>query len=220
MMMAATGIGLPVIGTVNPYPPSECTWYASERYHSLTGAFVPWLANACDWLQRAQAAGWQFSRFAPSGGIPSIIVLQPGVQGADSYGHVAIVERVNPDGSVYTSDLNWGMTPEQRARVSYVTFRPGAGVSFVWIAQYLNRPPTPKPPTSTPLIPFGQFPRGMHPTGSRLVWDGHTYTVVPGGGGRIWGVPGTVSRDVAQHTPIPPKLLLYAPKSYYAFPAL
>ncbi len=66
--------------------------------------------------------------------MPSIIVLQPGVQLADPhYGHVGVVEKVNADGSVYTSDLNWGPTASAQASVSNVTFHIGSGVDFIWV---------------------------------------------------------------------------------------
>jgi len=46
-------------------------------------------------------------------------------------GHVAVVERINPDGSVYTANMNW-YDGGGWDRVSYWTFRPGPGVLFVW----------------------------------------------------------------------------------------
>jgi len=151
----APGSG-PQIGTSNAYPPSECTWWADERYHQLTGAFVPWSANASGWLAGAMASGWGYSALPPSG-IASIIVLQPGVQGADThFGHVGIVESVNPDGSVYTSDLNWGTTPSARAGVQFVTFQLGAGVSFVFLA------------SATSPAPGGILPGGIGSIGAAL----------------------------------------------------
>jgi surface antigen len=63
--------------------------------------------------------------------VPSIIVLQSGVQGASYFGHVAVVERINADGSVYTSDYNWYANGGWDT-LSYWTFTPGPGVSFVW----------------------------------------------------------------------------------------
>ncbi len=108
----------------------QCTYYASLRYHQLTGLWVPWLGNAYQWAYEASAFGWVVSS-KPH--VPSILVLQPGVQGAGGYGHVAIVEAINADGSVSTSSWNWyGPGGNGWARVSVVTFRPGSGVSFIW----------------------------------------------------------------------------------------
>jgi len=97
------------------------------RYHQLTGYWVPWLGNAYQWSYGAAASGWVVSS-TPR--VPSIIVLQPGVQGAGGYGHVAVVERINSDGSVYTSNMNWYSNGGWDI-VSYVTFTRGPGVSFV-----------------------------------------------------------------------------------------
>ncbi len=103
----------------------QCTYWADIRYHQLTGVWVPWSGNAAQWASGAAASGWVVSS-TPR--VPSIIVLQPGVEGAFSIGHVAVVERINSDGSVYTSNMNWSGWDV----VSYVTFTPGPGVSFVW----------------------------------------------------------------------------------------
>jgi surface antigen len=103
----------------------QCTYWADIRYHQLTGWWVPWSGDAAQWAGGAAASGWVVSS-RPR--VPSIIVLQPGVEGAFSIGHVAVVERINSDGSVYTSNMNWSGWDV----VSYVTFTPGPGVSFVW----------------------------------------------------------------------------------------
>ncbi|QBD79217.1 CHAP domain-containing protein [Ktedonosporobacter rubrisoli] len=104
----------------------QCTYFANMHYHDLTGVWVSWLGNANQWASGAANAGWTVS------GTPkvySIIVLQAGVQGAGWYGHVAVVEHINSDGSVLTSNWNWA---GNWARTTYVTFRPGPGVSFIW----------------------------------------------------------------------------------------
>lgn len=113
-------------GSANNYPAGQCTQYADERYHQLTGYYVPWSGNAADWSSMALAYGWSVSS-RPI--VPSIMVLQPGIQGADpTYGHVAVVESVTGS-SVQTTNLNWGPNYSQ---VSSVTFQTGPGVSFVY----------------------------------------------------------------------------------------
>lgn len=115
-------------GGLNRFFYGQCTYWANMRYHALTGIWVPWLGNANQWYYGGRSYGWVVSGTPnPSG--PSIIVLQAGVQGAGWYGHVAIVEHINPDGSVLTSNYNW---LGNWAVETYVTFRPGPGVSFVW----------------------------------------------------------------------------------------
>lgn len=115
-------------GSLARFTYGQCTYWANMRYHELTGHWIPWLGNADEWAAGAAADGWVVSG-TPNPNGPSIIVLQPYVQGAGAYGHVAIVERVNSDGSVYTSNWNWG---GGWTVTTYVTFYPGSGVSFVW----------------------------------------------------------------------------------------
>lgn len=113
-------------GSQNRFFYGQCTYWADMRYHELTGHWVSWLGNAAEWYYGARMSGWAVSAMPH---IPSIIVLQPGVQEAGWYGHVAVVERINPDGSVLTSNWNW---LGNWGRETFVTFRPGPGVSFVW----------------------------------------------------------------------------------------
>lgn len=145
-------------GNGNPFDPTyrgQCTWWAQERYHQLTGLWTPMLGNAYQWLGQAQAAGWETGDKPPNG-IPSIICMQgnagqgliPSLGG--KYGHVAIVEKINPDGSVLTSNMDWSVgTPFQTNinthgyPVRQVLFKPGTGVSFIWTGNA-------KPSASTP----------------------------------------------------------------------
>jgi surface antigen len=126
-----SGGGAPIItggGSLNRFAFGQCTYWANMRYHQLTGYWVSWLGNAYQWAYGARAAGWIVSS-KPK--VPSIIVLAPYVQGASGFGHVAIVEKINPDGSVYTSNYNWYANGGWDT-LSYWTFSPGSGVSFVW----------------------------------------------------------------------------------------
>lgn len=85
--------------------------------------------------------------------------------------------------------------------------------------------PTPTPvstphPTPTPsTLPHPVLPQGTRvpaQAGSFFSFNGQNYTIVPGPGGRIWGVLGHVSLQQAQQTPIgSQKVLLMAPASYY-----
>lgn len=114
-------------GSLNRFFYGQCTYWANMRYHELTGVWVPWLGNANQWVAGAYQYGWVVSG-EPH--VPSIIVLMGGVQGASPYyGHVAIVEKINADGTVYTSNWNWA---GNWARTTYVNFTPGKGVYFVW----------------------------------------------------------------------------------------
>lgn len=117
----------PVKGKGNPFPYGQCTWWASQRYHALHGIYVPWLtqADAWQWTARAHQFYWRVSS-RPSPG--AIVDLQPWVQGAYGFGHVAVVEKILPNGHVIASSMNWGAHP---AQVTYAEFAPGSGVTFI-----------------------------------------------------------------------------------------
>jgi surface antigen len=117
-------------GTGNRFYYGQCTYWAAMRYHALTGKWVPWLGNANQWHYGALNSGWIASS-TPK--MHSILVMQAGVQGAGWYGHVAIVEQINPDGSVVTSNWNW---LGNWGRTTMETFRPGPGISFVYAPGY------------------------------------------------------------------------------------
>jgi surface antigen len=119
----------PGTGGYDGFTYGQCTYYADYRYHQLTGFWVPWGGNAWQWAAGASASGWIVSS-TPH--VPSIIVLQPYVQGAGGYGHVAVVEKINSDGTVYATNWNWYANGGGWARWSSWNFSPGPGVSFVW----------------------------------------------------------------------------------------
>lgn len=113
-------------GVGNHFFYGQCTYWAAFRYHQLTGHYPPWLGNAGDWAYNAAPYGWVVTS-TPH--LHSIIVLAPGVQGAGGYGHVAIVESINANGSLTTSNYNWA---GNFGIMTYVTFYPGPGVVFVY----------------------------------------------------------------------------------------
>lgn len=117
----------PTHGVGNFYPYPQCTWWAAQRYHQLTGLYVPWTynANAWQWTARAYDFHWRVSSRPTVG---AIVDLQPWVQGAYGYGHVAVVERVLGNGNVIASNMNWGGYPYY---VTDVEFTPSYGVTFI-----------------------------------------------------------------------------------------
>ncbi len=155
-------------GNGDHFPQGQCTYWACFRYAQLTGYYTPFSGNAGQWAMNCLAYGWKISN-TPL--VPSIICLQPGVQLADPvYGHVGVVESINTDGSVTASNLNWGVTPAQRAQISYVKFWPGSGVSFIYAVLPNGQPAgggdvpgEPPPPGPTPPPVPGQGPKLPHP---------------------------------------------------------
>lgn len=96
--MAATG-------TVSDtrYPYGQCTWWAASRREQI-GRPIPGWGNAKDWSTQATASGFAVDAQARVG---DVIVFQPGTLGADgTYGHVAVVERIDEDGSMLISESN------------------------------------------------------------------------------------------------------------------
>ena len=106
--------------------PGQCTYWADYRYWQLTGYEVPWAGNAATYAYQAASYGW-INTSVPV--LHSIIVLQPGVQHAGyGTGHVGIVEGINADGSLNVS--SWNIVGP--GILTYSTYYPGAGVSFVY----------------------------------------------------------------------------------------
>ncbi|ORX97791.1 hypothetical protein K493DRAFT_368928 [Basidiobolus meristosporus CBS 931.73] len=109
----------------------QCTDWADARYYELTCQHTQWWGDARTWPSSARNVnGWVVSS-QPR--VPSIIVIQPGYQGCGSTGHVAVVERINNDGSVYTSNWNYKFNGQGGTyTTSYGNFYTGNGVSFLW----------------------------------------------------------------------------------------
>lgn len=88
--------------TGNAYPFSQCTWWAYIRRHQLGLPVGSYYGNGADWANSAKQLGYWVDNTPRVG---DIMVFQRGQEGASAfYGHVAIVEAVNPDGSVTTSE--------------------------------------------------------------------------------------------------------------------
>jgi surface antigen len=73
--------------------PGQCTWGALNKWYASEGYYPGgWTGNALTWASGAASAGYTVS------GTPrtrSIIVMQPGVYGSSSAGHVGWVTRVS-----------------------------------------------------------------------------------------------------------------------------
>lgn len=127
--VAGAGSGAVLTGSPGTWPLGVCTYWANLRYHELTGVWVTWLGNAYQWADGARQAGWNVSQ---SPHVPSIIVLEPGVQGASGYGHVAVVESMVNSTTVRTSNMNWFENGGGWDITSYANFTTGSGVYFIW----------------------------------------------------------------------------------------
>ncbi len=107
----------------NGYDYGWCTWHAANRRAQIGRPIPSNMGNAIAWLGAAQAAG------LGSGSVPraGAVVYHTNIGG---WGHVAFVEKVNPDGSALVSDMNypiWG-------QVTHRTVNPGefGGYRFIY----------------------------------------------------------------------------------------
>lgn len=88
----------------NAYPWGQCTWWAYVRRHQLGLAAASHFGNGGQWAYTARVLGYTVTS---KPGVGDVVVFAPGQEGADGYyGHVAIVEHVNDDGSILISESN------------------------------------------------------------------------------------------------------------------
>lgn len=85
-------------GGYNGYDRGFCTWYVANRRSDAGRALPSNLGNASTWDDRAAAMGLSVNK-SPSVG-DAVVTSQRGA------GHVAYVEVVNEDGSIWVSEMN------------------------------------------------------------------------------------------------------------------
>ncbi len=89
----------------NWYYWGDCTWYAFERRKQLGKPVGNGWGNASNWAAQARSAGYSVNN-SPSVG--AIIQAHAWTNNAWGMGHVGVVERINPDGSILISEMNFG----------------------------------------------------------------------------------------------------------------
>ncbi|OZG68055.1 CHAP domain-containing protein [Bifidobacterium eulemuris] len=114
----------------NQYPWGQCTWYVYQRRAELGLPTSGTFGNAGSWGVSASALGYWVDGTARHTG--DVVVFAPGQESADSYyGHVAVVEKVNADGSIEISESNAEglgvvstrtFTAEQAAQFTYIHY--------------------------------------------------------------------------------------------------
>lgn len=84
------------------YAFSQCTWWAYTRRHQLGLPVGSHLGDGAMWADSARRLGYWVDDTPRVG---DVMVFRRGQEGASAvYGHVAIVEKINGDGSVTTSE--------------------------------------------------------------------------------------------------------------------
>ncbi len=84
----------------NTYPYGQCTWFVKGDL----GWVDNYWGNASAWPASAAAAGHTVNGTASVG---AVAYFAPGVGGASGYGHVAVVDSVNGDGTITISESNY-----------------------------------------------------------------------------------------------------------------
>jgi surface antigen len=94
------------IGTgTNNYPWGQCTWYAYQRRAELGLPTSGNFGNGGAWAASASALGYWVDNVPRHTG--DAVVFTAGQANADStYGHVAVLEKINADGSIEISESN------------------------------------------------------------------------------------------------------------------
>lgn len=90
------------LATGNRYDYGYCTWYAYNRRAALGRPIGGLWGNASSWASLARSSGFSVTS------TPSVGDVMQTSSGAGGYGHVAVVEDVYPDGSVFVSEMNFG----------------------------------------------------------------------------------------------------------------
>ncbi|MBT1177358.1 CHAP domain-containing protein [Bifidobacterium callimiconis] len=100
--------------TGNAYSFSQCTWWAYVRRQQLGLPVGSYFGNGAEWADSARALGYWVDNTPRVG---DIMVFQRGQEGSSAvYGHVAIVESINPDGSVVTSECGASLNGQTMSR--------------------------------------------------------------------------------------------------------
>ncbi|MFB9860770.1 LysM peptidoglycan-binding domain-containing protein [Salinicoccus siamensis] len=88
----------------NYYMTGDCTWYVFERRKEMGASVSNSWGDAKNWASAARSEGLQVNNTPSVGAIMQSAAFQ---NGSYSFGHVAVVEAVNADGSIVVSEMNW-----------------------------------------------------------------------------------------------------------------
>lgn len=89
----------------NNYPWGQCTWYAYDRRTQLGLPTSGNFGNGGQWADSAKALGYWVDNTPRH--IGDAVVFTGGQENADPvYGHVAVLEKINADGSIEISESN------------------------------------------------------------------------------------------------------------------
>lgn len=126
--------GYTAVYSSNGYDYGWCTWWAAKRRADIGRPIPSNLGNAVTWAVLAQRAGLPVNGTPEAGAVAYYRTI-------GGLGHVGFVERVNDDGSIWISDMNYfgvsqidGTTPAGGwGRASYHLVSPDALGAFLFI---------------------------------------------------------------------------------------
>ena len=99
----STGYSSPTFNHQNLYTAGQCTWYVFNRRAQAGSPISTYWSDAKYWTYNAASDGYIVNHTPTVGSIMQST--------AGYYGHVAYVERVNPDGSILISEMNYTYGP-------------------------------------------------------------------------------------------------------------
>ena len=112
------------------YDTYQCTWWAAMRRNQIGKPVDAHMGNGAQWNDTAARLGYKVGRSPKPG---DVMCFEAGVLGADGYyGHVAVVEQVNSDGSILISQSGTGWMAVVTQTISSAQLKANAGgVSFI-----------------------------------------------------------------------------------------
>lgn len=140
---------------------ANCVGYAAGRFNEIIGqnkfVYLPYPPNAENFYATAQSQGLKVGSEPALG---AIIVWQKGatLNSSDGAGHVAVVEQINSDGSIVTSESGYGCAnpfwTTKRVKGADGNWGGGTGykfLGFIYQPTAVAAPtiPTPATPTTT-----------------------------------------------------------------------
>lgn len=112
------------------YDTYQCTWWAAMRRNQIGKPVDAHMGNGAQWNDTAARLGYKVGRKPKPG---DVMCFEAGVHGADGYyGHVAVVEQVNSDGSILISQSGTGWMAVVTETISASELAAmGNGISFI-----------------------------------------------------------------------------------------
>ncbi|UXR78681.1 MULTISPECIES: LysM peptidoglycan-binding domain-containing protein [unclassified Staphylococcus] len=104
-VQTSTQTQTPSVNQSNLYTWGQCTWHVFNRRSETGQPISTYWWNASNWASAASSDGYTVNN------APQVGAIMQTTEGP--MGHVAYVERVNPDGSILVSEMNYNTSPGQ-----------------------------------------------------------------------------------------------------------